>query len=401
MTVAVRLNSKEPHPLSLDDPNPQIELHDESGGRFRVEVDESGALLLIEATHELLRFLLDDSDPLHPADDDDGVVVRYEPGTWASWEHYLTADEHFAFGQSFVEDGDPDARADEHFQEAANAGHTGAMIALAETAADRGDDQLAREWWKTAAQCGDTDAMCQLAIFAFQDDNRKKAHKWFRRAAELDNPLATRSLGWLAYQEDGDLALAEEWLLRAADLGDIESMSRLGHIKLLQGDLEACLRWHKRALSLGDAPLSNACLGVLAERDGNEKRARRYYRRAAQSGQVVAMLSLGAFAEQSRRPRLAAYWYGLAREHGNREGALYCGGVYSSIGFHDIADRYWAEAGFDQAGAQNRLGELYSNRGDTTTAVRWWQKSAAAGSADARLHLGSIGAWDEDDEPSD
>ncbi|MGE0706607.1 MAG: serine/threonine-protein kinase [Planctomycetota bacterium] len=187
-------------------------------------------------------------------------------------------------------------RAQRLLQEAATDGDPEAMVALAE-AASRQDPQRALALLERAARLGSREGMYRLACM-LREARPQDALGWLRRAAEKGHPQACADVGLaLIYGRGGferdpaaalpfleraaprnlraqvalgrlwvqggtgrqDPALAEGWLRRAAESGDLEGQYELGRFTIWRGDQAVGLALIERAAA-GGFPLATRAL---------------------------------------------------------------------------------------------------------------------------------------------
>lgn len=100
-------------------------------------------------------------------------------------------------------------------------------IELGYRAYEREEIAQAARWWRMAAVHGSAEAMINLGLLADDDPaEHEQALQWFYRAA---NTGSTDGMIFLSemLKEHGDFVAAQEWLQRAAVLGNQEAVARL------------------------------------------------------------------------------------------------------------------------------------------------------------------------------
>ncbi|MGI5323599.1 tetratricopeptide repeat protein [Actinomadura nitritigenes] len=210
------------------------------------------------------------------------------------------------------------------------------LVALAARRADRED--VFRRMQTRWAESVDDPAVWALtgSFFLFDGPGDRfparaaDARPWLVRAAGAGRPDAARNL-WIMFDLLEDAEAAERWARRGAELGDGESMVRLGEFHEESGDLDEAERWYRKAADSGpmearrtllaptlrfelgpyetrlswirgdyaeesSAPLSAiAHLGLLRAARGDLAESEELLRRAAAHGQMNDLLALAVF----------------------------------------------------------------------------------------------------------
>jgi TPR repeat protein len=183
-----------------------------------------------------------------------------------------------------LQEQDP-AAARRWYERAAEAGHAGALYNVGVTVASE-DPAAARSWYERAANAGSTEAMFNLGVLLHEQDPAA-ARRWYERAANAGNSNAMNNLGALILDEDP--AAARGWFEQAANAGRPDAMYNLG--TLLAGleppDLNRVRRWWRKAADGGNA-IAMVCLSSWLAVEGEVDEARRLLRTAIQSGMPAA-----------------------------------------------------------------------------------------------------------------
>jgi eukaryotic-like serine/threonine-protein kinase len=196
-----------------------------------------------------------------------------------------------------------------------------------------------------------------------------------------------------AYARRGDPARAERCHRRAAAAGNLAALVRIGELD------EANLV----ARAQDGVPPAMVALGYLCEQREQLTDAERWYRDAAESGDVTAMGRLAdrLWSDDSReewtseRADSARPWLTRAAETGDADAAYQLG--YYLIWHWLLEDegRAWllraADAG--HAEAMNELGDRHDHYDEPAEAEEWWRRAAAAGSVAAMGSLSVILGW--------
>ncbi|WP_328610743.1 serine/threonine-protein kinase [Amycolatopsis sp. NBC_00345] len=148
--------------------------------------------------------------------------------------------------------------------------------------------------------------------------------------------------------------------------------------------------WYRKAAESGDVAAMvelGSVLRLRKEYDG----AGRWYREAADRGSIGALSNLGLLHHERGELDDAERWYRKAIDAGVRPALANLGGLYQDREELDEAERWYrkaADAGF--AGGMERLGALLERRGDTAGAEHWYREAADAGDTVAMKNLAGL-----------
>lgn len=208
--------------------------------------------------------------------------------------------------------------------------------------------------------------------------------------------------------------LAVDEAIRAAETGlpifqfQLATMYEFGLIGLAQNEHEAA-KWYRKAADQGQVQAQTS-LGFMYEsgRGGLVKsnvKAANWYRKAATKGEVLAQTNLGTLYELggeglSKDEKQAEMWYRKAADQGFAKGQFYLGRMYAhgrGLAKNDHEAVKWYRKAADQGliDAQTSLGLMYeSGRGglvkSNVEAARWYKKAAAKGNPQAQTNLGFL-----------
>jgi TPR repeat protein len=288
------------------------------------------------------------------------------------------ADAAEALAQLFARQG----RLDEWLQwieKAARAGQPQAEHQMAIIAAEKGDMNAALDWWIRAARGGEAAAIAKVSEL-LRAANHSEAEQWLEKAAELgdggaavalcqlrlargDKDGARRALAPAAEQE-AEIALRaltlldadEDRVRRLADRQFAVSMKDLSALAALRGDAETSYHWLKAAAKCtNDADTLTEAAGAAIQA-GDREGAERWLRAAARQGKPEAAYLLARTSRLQQKRIAAAKWLALAER-------------------------------LDGAELSNRVGEAAFNSGNENEAVARWMSAARAGSAHAGARL--------------
>ena len=308
----------------------------------------------------------------------------------------------------------------------------------------RKDVEESLKWRRKAAENGDRDAAYAMGdVFEHGTgvrENKSEAEKWYRIAARRSHPLAKVKLngsngewlfdeGWPWTDEDlqMDKTIAvklrkrAEGLIRQKDerggflaymdatlFNDADAMFCVGECLrsgkgVTKNETEA-VKWYRKAAEQGNVHAQNRLGFSYLKGNGvakNATEAVKWLRKVAEQGDAVAQNALGYCHEQgngvAKNYEEALKWYRKAAGQGNvyAQRSL---GYYYLIGRSVVKDHVEAVKWFRKAAeqghaqAQYDLGCRYANgegvAKDMKEAVKWYRKAAEQGNANAQYNLG-------------
>ena len=196
--------------------------------------------------------------------------------------------------------------------------------------------EKAEKYYRRAAKLGHAEAQesrGRLYEFAEKPDYRR-ARKWYTRALKQhssDTPDAAYRLGWLYERGLGgkkDIQKACRLYRKAAKAGCAEAQRALGYLYDkglgLPRSYAKAYKWYARAALQVDETACNN-IGVLYH-DGKGVRrskslAKKWYKLAARAGSIRALSNLGDLYEDAGRLKKAVRYYRRAAETGNKYAA--------------------------------------------------------------------------------
>lgn len=233
------------------------------------------------------------------------------------------------------------------------------------------------------------------------------------QAARTADPLAGKyeyDKGWNYERGLGvrqDYAKALEWYRKAADLGNEAARTRIEAVETLisrnnegpgQGPAGA---GQVRSDAGGEGEIEALALGNRYFNEKNYAEAVKYYRKAAELGNVDAQTTLGWMYDQAKGVRRnyaeAAKWYRKAAEQGyayaqNELGVLYYNGQGVKRNYGEALKWFRKAAGQGNAVSYGWLGTMYYEgqgvKKDYSEALKWFRKAADQGDAVNQVNLG-------------
>jgi TPR repeat protein len=248
----------------------------------------------------------------------------------------------------------------------------------------------ATRWFALAAGQGHAKAQLELAS-VLEAEGSEKAVECYMMAAEAGLAGAQCALGRL-YRDGGfvprDPLKSQHWFARAADQGWPEALRALS--ELLDSDTAALtFDYCRRAAESGDVPAMLAFARKLEQGKGCGKdpyAAFRWYEKAAEKGNTQAACSTGVafFKGVGTKKNLpaAVKWLTRAAEEGDARAQWSLSALFASGGegvSRDLKQAFlWCERAAEQGfvAAQSNLGLLYALSDRPALAAEYWQKAA-------------------------
>ncbi|MER5198761.1 tetratricopeptide repeat protein [Streptomyces sp. NPDC002755] len=267
------------------------------------------------------------------------------------------------------------ATADVVFSARAQEGDAGAMHLLSLLSEN---EATALDWLRRAVDAGRTELAGQVGERLLGRGEAEEALPYLRTAAEAkpDGPEA-RLLG------EAHLALAEQWLRKAAAGRDMAAAHRLGDLLLGRGDLSEAMDCYIGAEMQGYAPVArSAAVSFLLSHE--EEAAEVLLARAAADGDEGAAELLADI----RKPRQSL---GDAADYFAGEGRL--DATHQAVVAEKTGSLEDARKGYEQGYAQGdayaayRLALLLGKQDNPAEAILWYRRAADMGHPGARKAL--------------
>lgn len=251
------------------------------------------------------------------------------------------------------------------------------------------DENQARSiiWFKRAADNDDTDAMKKLAEL---EENPEKAFEWLLKAAEAGDVEAQVSVGHHYYKGEGgenSYSKAFEWFNKAAEAGNTDAMWWLGTLYKdgdgVDKDYDEAVKWFKKASDIGDS-YAMCSLGLMYEQglggNADYSEAEKLYRKAADLGNGYAMSNLGWLYYSGNGVKQdyeeAIKWYQKAVDAGDSKAEEYLNNVTK-----ELEDRKNVDIFVQQA-------DKYYEVEDYKNAFNFYKKAAEIGDSSSMHTVG-------------
>jgi CHAT domain-containing protein/tetratricopeptide (TPR) repeat protein len=250
---------------------------------------------------------------------------------------------------------------------AAAAGQPQAAHQMALIAADGGDRHREMDWWFKAAHAGEAAAVAKVSEM-LAAANRPEAEQWLEKAAELgdggaavalcqlrfargDEDGARRALVPAAEQEAEEARMAltlldadEERIRRLAGRQFASSMRDLSVLAALRGEQETSDHWLMAAADQTNDANTLTEAGEAAMRADDHENAERWLRVAAGQGQPRAAYLLAELSQQQHDQGETAKWLTLAERLSVAEELSRTGQAAFDIGDDDAGTGNWLAA---------------------------------------------------------
>ncbi|EGB11607.1 hypothetical protein AURANDRAFT_21497, partial [Aureococcus anophagefferens] len=209
------------------------------------------------------------------------------------------------------------------------------------------DKKKAERLFRTAADRGDADAQNNIGAFLHSEEKFEEAVRYYALAADQGYTDAEHNLGCCYGTGAGtevDLGKARFWFERAAAKGYEDAIENLARL-----DARKAAKIYRRAAELGDVD-AMVFLGEMY-REGlgvklDKKKAMKLYRTAADRGDAVAQSNLGDFLRREKKLEEAFRYYALAADQGYTEAENNLGCSYMEGDGTEVDPgkaRYWFE----------------------------------------------------------
>ncbi|NRA55763.1 MAG: SEL1-like repeat protein [Gammaproteobacteria bacterium] len=219
-----------------------------------------------------------------------------------------------------------------------------------------------------------------------------------------DQCLCSGVLGWIYRNEEKfrDLDLAIQWLTRAADQQDNDSMFELGDIyenEQSVKNLELSMLWYGKGAQTNHAgAMYNLAWAYRHNKSYRDlKLAVKWWTRAAELDDCESMFELGKvydYEDSVKNLELSMQWYKKASQAGH-ESAMYnlAWGYRHEKNYRDLkrAIEWWTKAAeLGNKSSMFELGKVYAFEDSVKSldlSMQWFKKAAQAGHVDAMYQL--------------
>jgi hypothetical protein len=282
--------------------------------------------------------------------------------------------------------------------DSATAGDAKAQTALGQAYADGNgvpqNFELALKWFHKAADQGNGEAENEIGVMyrtgSGVEQSKEEAVQWYREAARQGNGRAMYNLGAAYYNGDGvntDEATAYAWFSLGKDAGDKNA-----------SDAVARMDKELRPYTLNDGlKLIGEMYAVGGQVKQNDAESVRWYRKAAERGDMEAQVKLAAalmagkgvsrdYVEARKWCELASKQQSVAAEA--CLGYLYRSGLGVDKNPKEATKHFIIAAERNSTLAMRSLGEIYetgeAGKIDHVEAFLWYLKAAIVGDKSAR-----------------
>jgi len=273
----------------------------------------------------------------------------------------VDAESFLALGNLALEQGDVD-EAMMHWEDAAQAGSTDAIVNIGCELYDAGNRKRAKELFLMAAKRGNVEAKFQLGYLLHAENKYDDATHWYEQAAHEGHRGALNEMGMRAMRV-GDEDLAKQLWEAAAQRGQHNSMWHLGVCAEQAGDMELARTWYEKAL----AALTDPELAVSYTRD---------------------LIRVGGSAAAGGGPDAAPS--GKILTDASATGSSVTGASATDDGATDDGATGSGETDYTESDAWVARAEKAYNEGNPARAEQWLLKAAEADNPSAMIRLSAL-----------
>ena len=263
--------------------------------------------------------------------------------------------------------------------------------------------------------------------------NSAEAFRWFHQAAAQGHVEAQAIIGNMYACGEGvatNWVAAAKWSGKAAEKGQRYAQCNLADAyakgRGVAQDWPEAIKWYRLAAEQGHHGAQASLGDVYAQGLGvpeDETGAAKWYRKSAEQGNSLAQTKLGQLYLDgrgvSKDPFEALKWLRLAAEQDNADAQHVLGNMYAAgkvlpenqaeatRWYRQAAEQFRKQAGSGDAGAQTRLGWMYTQgtgvTNDLVAAAKWFRLAAQQGQPDARarmavIYAGGLGVPQDENE---
>jgi TPR repeat protein len=266
------------------------------------------------------------------------------------------AENYFAEGKALQKDNNPAANTSalEAFRKAAWLGNAEAMeevgLAYKDGLGAAQNYETAYQWFQRAAEHGSAHGMFSVAVTYMTGKgvapDQAKVAEWTRKSAEGGYARAEANLGTFylqgSYTFPVDHVKAMEWMKKAAEAGEVRAMHDLG-IAYLSGDgveksPETSLRWFRQAADQGDKESAVNASDLYMRGIGTPEDRQQgmvYMEKAADLGDPKAMITVGKAAWKANDTPKALKYFEKCAGTGNADAMVSTAALYAGFETQD------------------------------------------------------------------
>ena len=227
--------------------------------------------------------------------------------------------------------------------------------------------------------------------------NCEEAVKWLKLAADGGNAVAQCRLALLLERGEGVVKNIDEaihWYLTSAEQGYTKAQCRLGQLYMygigVNENYEEAQKWIRLAVAQND-PTAHWLLGVMHQCGVGVSKdnavAINMYQKAAEGGNISAMLNLGILLTNQNREE-SYKWLTKAAEAGKVDALTTLGRMYYNDKRYDDSEVWLKKAvAEDNTEAMCILADIYIKKARPDSAYSLYRKAAMKGSKKARRKL--------------
>lgn len=239
-----------------------------------------------------------------------------------------------------------------------------------------------------------------------------EALKWYRKSADLGNKSARQRIktveSLISYEQKGSSQSSSGTGQAQSDAGgegEIEALA-LGNRYFNEKNYAEAVKYYRKAAELGNVDAQTTLGWMYDQAKGvrrNYAEAAKWYRKAAEQGYAYAQNELGVLYYNGQGVKRnygeALKWFRKAAGQGNAVsygwlGTMYYEGQGVKKDYSEALK--WFRKAADQGDAVNQvnLGWMYENgqgvRQNNATALKWYRKAAAQGDAEAKRRIRAL-----------
>jgi TPR repeat protein len=255
-----------------------------------------------------------------------------------------------------------------------------------------GKHSTAKRYYLMAVKNGCGNSMIQMGMMMAEQKKYKLAKWYYEMAVENGYTQPVLQMG-LMYCEKKKYSMAEKCYQSVVGKETsvkyiCEALNRLAELYILQEkDEDMINQFYQKAADLGDIS-AMLCLGKIYEDSYDMDNVVKYYQMAVDLGCVDAMIRLGKIHYNNRKYDEAVSVYQHAIDQGNLEAMNELGRVYCAQDKDNMAvPIYQMAVDLGSVDAMYSLGLLYKGQQNNDQAVHYFLMAVKCGSTDAMYRL--------------
>jgi len=241
---------------------------------------------------------------------------------------------------AYLEDND---KAIEYYKKAAKENHLKSIHNLGSRYEAKAEYEESLKWYKISSAAGDNRSLLNIAhVYRKQKLYKKAEEAFIKLSKERGDPEGYRNLGLMEQKEFNSFVLAQDWFLKAFEMGDSKAAVNIAYLYVKKKEYDKAIEWFEKGSPRKNEKIAFSFARFYEEELKDYPKTIEWYKIAHTLGGARYSYSLGYFYDDViQDSEKAIKWYKIASEEGFNGANLNLGTLYRK----DLRDRekaiYW------------------------------------------------------------